>query len=263
VPLTLDNVSFGYEPSRPVLREVSLALAPGALTAVVGPNGAGKSTLLRLMAGVCEPWSGSVRLDGAEVSGIPVRARARRIAYLGQRPEIAFAYTVRQYVALGLYAAGLGGRETTVERTLDRVDLSGRAGDLFAVLSAGQQQRAALARVLAQLEGAPADAALLADEPVAAMDPRHALGTLELLRRLASSGVAVAVVLHDLNLAARFCDEALVLDSGGRVAARGPAGTTLVPSVLDPVFAVRFRALGDAADPRGRALIATAGPAIR
>jgi iron complex transport system ATP-binding protein len=262
MPLVLSTACFEYEPGRPVLREVSLALAPGAVTAVVGPNGAGKSTLLRVMAGVRKPTHGTATLGGQEVSAIPPRTRAHRVAYLGQRPEIAFAYTVRHYVALGRYAAGRGGDGAVIDALLERVDLAGRADDLFGALSAGQQQRAALARVLAQLEGAVAGAALLADEPVAAMDPRHGLATLELFRALAASGIAVAVVLHDINLAARFCDQAIVMDESGRIAAMGPAGNTLVPEVLGPVFGVFFRGLSDPEDPRGRVLIAAAASPI-
>jgi len=259
MPLVLSGVNFGYDAAKPVLRDISLTLPTRAVTAIVGPNGAGKSTLLRLMAGLRRPGSGSVQLDGDEVSEISHRARARRIGYLAQRPEIAFAYTVRQFVALGRYAAGVAAGDDAVSRALERVDLAGRADDVFGVLSAGQQQRAALARILAQLDGPAPGAALLADEPLSAMDPRHALATLELFRSMAASGLAVAIVLHDLNLASRSCDHAVVLDSSGRLAATGPAASTLTPEALDPVFEVQFRTLGDPADPLARALIA-AGP---
>jgi iron complex transport system ATP-binding protein len=254
-------VDFAYTASRPVLREVSFALRPGTVTALVGPNGAGKSTLLRLMAGVRTPGAGRVTLDGVEIASIPRRSRAHRIAYLAQSPSVAFAYTVREFVRLGRYAAGSGGGDAAVARALARVDLSDRADDLFGALSAGQQQRAALARVLAQLDGAPGSPVLLADEPVAAMDPRHALAAMTIFNEMAAAGGgAVAVVLHDLNLAARFCSDALVLDSRGRVAASGPAERTLTPGVLDPVFNVAFQTFGDPADPRRRAILASPPP---
>jgi iron complex transport system ATP-binding protein len=260
MPLEASGVSFAYREGRRVLEGVSLSLTPGGFTGIVGPNGAGKSTLLRLMAGVLTPGAGRVRLNGRDVGSIPHRERARRVAYLSQRASVAFAFTVREYVALGRYAAGAGADAAAVERALARVSLSERSGDLFGALSAGQQQRAALARVLAQLDGPiqPASArVLLADEPVSAMDPRHAIEALALLSEVAASGAAVAVVLHDFNLAARFCRHALVLDEGGRVAAGGPSEQTLTPRVLEPVFGVRFRMVGDPADPPGRALIAS------
>jgi iron complex transport system ATP-binding protein len=238
-----------------VLRDVSLRLAPGRITAFIGPNGAGKSTLLRLMGGIRTPVSGSVRLESAEVSAMPPRARAGRIGYLGQRPEVAFAYTVREFVALGLYAAGRAGARGAVELCLETVDLSARAEEVFGVLSAGQQQRAALARVLAQLGDGGDGAVLLADEPISAMDPRHVLGTLDLFRRLAGRGAAIALVLHDLTLASRFCDCAAVLGGDGRLVAMGPVAEVLIPQVLDPVFDVRFRVLSDGADPAGRVVV--------
>lgn len=259
--MNVSGLSFGYRAARhpPVLRDVSFELPAGAVTAVVGPNGAGKTTLLRLMAGVLKPGTGRVELDGQEVSRLPSRARARRVAYMAQRPAVAFAYSVREYVGLGRYASGASAGGRVVEGAIARVDLADRADEAFSVLSAGQQQRAALARVLAQLDGEGAgsrEKVLLADEPVSAMDPRHALATMEIMRGLATRGGSVAVVLHDLNLAARFCSHALVLDGSGRAAAFGTAEETLTPSVLEPVFEVRFREIGRGEGPEGRALLA-------
>jgi iron complex transport system ATP-binding protein len=242
VPLEAVNLSFGYLARRPVLREVSLALEPGAVTAIVGPNGAGKSTLVRLLLGILEPGAGQVLLDGVAVGAIPHRQRARRLAYVPQRPSVAFAFSVRQYVELGGFAAP-GVARAAADAALESAELAERADDPFPTLSAGQQQRAAMARAIVQLNGsAGSTSALLADEPVSAMDPRHALRAMGLLRSLAARGAAVGVVLHDLGLALRFCDRAAVLDAGGRLASAGPAASTLTPAVLDPVFGVRFTA---------------------
>jgi iron complex transport system ATP-binding protein len=244
--LRAEGVEFGYVPGRAVLRGVSCALDGGRVTAIVGPNAAGKSTLLRLLLGTLRAWSGRVTLDGRDVPGLPYRERARRIAYIAQRSSVAFAFTVREVVRMGRFAAGTGWRadERAAGAALRRVGLLDRADEPFGVLSAGQQQRAMLARALAQLDTRRPAAApgrmLLADEPAAAMDPRHAIETLGLFRELASGGVGVGVVLHDLTLAARFADRAVVLDGSGRVAADGPVGAALDPAVLEGVFGVRF-----------------------
>jgi iron complex transport system ATP-binding protein len=244
VPLEAVNLSFGYVAQRPVLREVSLALEPGAVTAIVGPNGAGKSTMLRLLLGILEPDSGQVFLDGVPVGAIPHRQRARRLAYVPQRPSVAFAFSVREYVELGGFAAPGVFRAAAAE-AIESAELVDRANDPFPTLSAGQQQRAAMARAIVQLNGsAGSPTALLADEPVSAMDPRHALRAMGLLRGLAARGAAVGVVLHDLGLGLRFCDRAAVLDAGGRLVGAGHAASTLTPTVLDPVFGVRFSPAG-------------------
>jgi iron complex transport system ATP-binding protein len=175
------------------------------------------------------------------------RERAARIGYVPQRPSLAFAFTVRQVVRLGLFASGRadGG---AADAALRAVDLAGRADEPFGVLSVGQQQRATLARVLAQLHGRPGPI-ILADEPVSAMDPRHALETMTLLRSIAAAGGSVLVVLHDLTLALRWSDTALVLDSDGRLIADGPSAESLDPAVLEGVFGVRFERLGAALIP--------------
>jgi iron complex transport system ATP-binding protein len=235
--LRADNLAFAYHAARPVLRGISLEFRPGTVTALVGPNGAGKSTLLRLLAGVLAPGSGHVRLDGAAIGSMTHNARASRLAYVAQRPSLAFSFTVRRYVALGGFAAG----NPDPEPALRAVDLLDRADEPFDTLSAGQQQRASLARAKTQLSGPAAGArCLLLDEPISAMDPRHALQTMVLLREQARAGLVVVLALHDLSLAARFCDAAAVLDASGAVVSAGPASQVLVPAVLDPVFAVRF-----------------------
>lgn len=242
--LNAEHVEFAYRRDRPVLRAVSMAAPAGAVTAVVGPNGAGKSTLLRLLLGLARPTSGRVLLEGADVTGIPHADRARRLGYIPQRGSVAFAFSVREVVRLGLYAAHSGGDGmASVDAALERVGLRDRADDPFGALSAGQQQRATIARVLAQLEASSGPRALLADEPVAALDPRHAVETMALLRGLARDGLAVVVVLHDLMLAARWADAAVLLSADGRVAAAGPPAEVLGPGTLPSVFGVEFERL--------------------
>ncbi len=245
--LAAENISFGYHRGRPVLRGVSISLRPVTVTAIIGPNGAGKSTLLRVLAGLLVPESGRVLLQGRPIGGLPHRERSRLVGYIPQRPSLSFAFTVREVVGMGRYAAPR--RDSASSDALALVGLSDRADEPFPDLSAGQQQRAALARALAQLDldrpGASGAVALLADEPVSAMDPRHALGTMELLRDAASRGLAVGVVLHDLTLAARYADDAVLVSDRGVIQAHGAAAEVLTPAVLEAGFGVAFRRFQD------------------
>ncbi len=250
--LELKEVGFEYESGRRVLSGVTHGFRAGAVTGVVGPNGAGKSTLLRLLLGVLRPTSGRAVLDGRDVSGMAARERARRMAYIPQRTTPTFGFSVRECVGMGRLAWGGAGGDV-VERALARVGLSDRGGEVFETLSAGQQQKAVLARSLAQMEGAERGGVLLADEPASALDPAHSLELMTIVRERAAAGATVVMVLHDFAIAGRFCDEVIVLGRGGEVAASGDAGRVLVPEVLDGVFGVRFV--------RGeQALVATAGP---
>ncbi|MGH7131316.1 MAG: ABC transporter ATP-binding protein [Phycisphaerales bacterium] len=237
--LATTDLHFAYHPARPVLRGVTTSFTPGTFTAIVGPNGSGKSTLLRLLLGTLTPSSGAATLAGIPPGTLNPRARAARIGYIAQRADLAEAFTILQYVALGRFA--LSRRDAAVHSALERCALLPRASDLFGELSAGQQQRATLARVLAQLDGGdPSTQTILADEPASAMDPRHALFTLGVLKAESRRGLTIAVVLHDLTLAARLADRVLVLDEQGQLAADGPPSTALEPVLLERVFGVGF-----------------------
>jgi iron complex transport system ATP-binding protein len=240
VPLIASDLSFSYHAAQPVLRHVSLSLNPGSITAILGPNGAGKSTLLRLMLGLLRPTHGSIALDEEPVSSISHARRAARLVYIPQRASIAFAFTLRQYVRMGLGQSLRRDSHAVVDRALDRVELLARAEEPLPTLSVGQQQRATLARALVQVERAAPPAFILADEPTSAMDPRHAILASGILSDLSRAGHAIALVAHDLALATRLASHAIVLDSVGRVAAFAPASEAITPGVLDPVFAVRF-----------------------
>lgn len=239
--LACNDLTFAYSPRVPVLRGVSLSVSPGRVAALVGPNGCGKSTLLRLLAGLAGPSTGSVTLDGRPCRAWSPAERARRLALLAQRPEVAFGYTVRDVVAFGRVSTG-SSEARPIDGALARVGLTDRAAERFEHLSVGQQQRAALARALAQLSTGE-HAALLADEPVSAMDPKHAIESLSIMRGLAQQGHAVLIVLHDLNHALRFADDAVLLDEQGTVAASGEAREVLTPATLEPVFGVGFESV--------------------
>lgn len=227
---------------REVLRGVSHECVPGRVCAVLGPNAAGKSTLLRVLLGVVRPSAGRVTLDGVPIHRVSARTRAARVAYIPQQPTLSEPLSVRQVVELGRYA--LGRSAAACARAIEAVELQDRADEPFRVLSAGLQQRATLARALAQLDpsdGAPGSGrVLLADEPCAAMDPKHTVSTMALFRRLAQAGVAVVLVLHDLTTALRHADDALLLSGRGLVTAAGPVERVLTPEHLEEVFETGF-----------------------
>lgn len=223
-----------------ILKGLSLGFEPGAVTAIVGPNGAGKSSLMSCLAGLRAPNQGEVRLGDIALARIAARARARRIALLEQSPRIAWAVDVQTLVGLGrtpfLGARGLTAEDhAAVARAMDRADVARFAERPVTHLSGGERARVLIARALA---GDPQW--LLADEPLAGLDPGHQLDAAALLRDLAVAGKGVVVTLHDLTLAARMADRVVVL-AGGAVIADGPPRAALTPAVLARAYGVEAR----------------------
>jgi len=227
------DLYFGYEADRPVVSGLSADLMPGRLCALIGPNAAGKTTLLRLMMGQLRPWSGHVLAAGLSVWRMPPRRRASWLSYVPQRGAVSFAFTVEQVVAMGRYA--LASNSGAIEHALTACDLGAIRQRVYAALSAGQQQRVLLARAIAQC--GQTGRVMLLDEPASAMDLWHVHRTMRLLGNMARSGLAVAAVLHDLNLAARYADDVWLLHEG-RIAASGRWDEVLAPQVLEPVYRV-------------------------
>ncbi|HXV23308.1 MAG TPA: ABC transporter ATP-binding protein [Alphaproteobacteria bacterium] len=224
---------------RPVLSGVDLTLGAGQLVGLVGPNGAGKTTFLRAMAGLMPLRGGQVLLDERPLAETSRKERARRIAYLPQRQQVEWPLSVRRLVELGRiphlepWAKPGGADRAAVEQALRATETTGLLERPVPTLSDGERARVLLARCLA---GDPE--ILLADEPVAGLDPYHALKVMELLGLRAASGMAVLVVLHDLALAARFC-ERLVLLADGRVRAEGAPLEVLSPAHLAESYGIR------------------------
>lgn len=223
---------------RDILRDVTLDLERGAFVGLVGPNGAGKTTLLRALAGLLAPSRGSVALDGRPISAITRDERARRIAAFFQGAEAGWPMTAAEVVRLGrLPHRGRrdGGDDLAVARAMARTDVAHLADRRQPTLSAGERMRVLLARALAvEAEW------LLADEPITALDPGHQLDAMALLRGVARDGTGVVAVLHDLGLAARFCDRVVVIGEG-MVAADGRPETALTDGLLASVFGITVR----------------------
>ncbi|MFA6046158.1 MAG: ABC transporter ATP-binding protein [Phycisphaerales bacterium] len=247
--LEFQDAHFDY-PGRPVLAGVSAVFEPGHLTAILGPNGAGKTTMLRLALGLLAPTRGTVTLAGRATHALSPGDRAASLVYVPQRADVAFAFTAREIVTLGLYAQRLPGpvQRRRVDEALTKADIADRADDVFGALSAGQQQRVTLARALAQVGGGGDPRCVLADEPVSAMDPAHVLRAMRLLTEISKSHV-VGVVLHDLPLVLQCASRVVLMGPAGKVVAAGPTLEAITESTLHAAFGIAFRAIPDPANP--------------
>lgn len=229
-------VSLG---GRRVLGGAHFALGAGEVVGLIGPNGAGKTTLLRVLAGLLRPETGDVRIDGRPAQSLSRAERARQVAYLPQGGTSHWAVTVETLVSMGRLPylgswRGLAAADrAAVDHALRVCDMARFAARPVTTLSGGERARALLARALA---GEPR--VLLADEPVSGLDLAHQLDVMETLRGLACDGAGVVTVMHDLSLAARFCDR-LVLLSDGTVAAEGACASVLSADNLARCYGVR------------------------
>ncbi len=223
MPLEVENLTFAYD-GRSVLRGVSFQLMPGEVLGLIGPNGAGKSTLIRLAAGFLRPDRGTVRLFGRPPAHWPPRQLARWVALVPQGAYIPPTFTVWESVLLGRtpYLGFLGvprqPDRAATRRALEWVGIADLSERLVGELSGGERQRVLLARALAQ-----EPRCLLLDEPTTHLDIHHQVAVLSLIRRMAvECGIAVLIVLHDLNLAATFADRLVLLVDGMLVALGDP-----------------------------------------
>lgn len=234
VNLQISCLKLGLERQRrAVLGDISCTFKPFELTAVVGPNGAGKSSLLQCLAGVLDPTEGRIELDGRSAQEFSAAQRARLGAYLPQAETPAWSLAVSDLVALGLLPWGRPADSAKrVFKALDLVDARQFAARPVTQLSGGELRRVQLARLL--VGEAPL---LIADEPTAALDIRHQLQLMHTFRKQADAGRTVVLALHDLPLAARFCDRILLLQDG-RLVAQGSPEDVFTPALIGDVYGV-------------------------
>ena len=222
---------------RAVVRDIGVHMEGGTLVGVLGPNGAGKSTFVRALLGLL-PVDGTVTVDGDPLASLARSEVARRIAYLPQGQALHWPVSVERLVALGRlphlapFSHLADDDRSAVQRAMARAEVGHLAGRVATELSGGERARVLLARALAV--EAPA---LIADEPLASLDPAHQIHGMEVLRAEADAGGLVVAVLHDLTLAARFCDRILVLHDGALVADGAPLDV-LTASLLEQVYDV-------------------------
>jgi len=233
--LRLDGVGVRIGAAQ-LVRDVTVHCVPGSFVGLLGPNGSGKSSLLRTVYRVLAPHTGAVLLDDEDLlRRYPARQAAQRIAVLAQDPGHDLGFTVAEVVAAGRTPHHGGwvrwgsGDHAIVARAVDAVGLSGHEHRPFGTLSGGERQRVLLARALAQQPSV-----LVLDEPTNHLDIGTQLGLLELVRGL---GVTVLAALHDLNLAAAYCDQLYVLCDGG-IVAHGTPGQVFTPELVADVFGV-------------------------
>lgn len=244
----IDGVSFRVG-ERVLLHPLTLNLARGRVTGLIGHNGSGKSTLLKLLARQQPPSAGTIRFEARALPDWDHRAFARKVAYLPQQLPGADGMSVRELVALGRYPwHGALGRFTgrdreKVQEAMYLTDVERFAGRAVDSLSGGERQRVWLAMLVSQ-----DSECLLLDEPISALDIAHQLDVLGLVRRLSEEkGLGVVVVLHDVNMAARFCDDIVALRSGALLA-QGAAAQMMCAETLSAVYGIP---MGIVPHPRG------------
>lgn len=236
--LVLRGLTYGYGGgSRPALDGVDLEAGPGEVVGLAGPNGSGKSTLVRILSGVLDGYRGSAGLDGREVRELSPRDLARQVAVVPQEPSFGLPFTALETVLLGRHPhlSGLAFEsQRDVElahEALRRSGIDALAGRPIHELSSGERQRVVFAKALAQQPRA-----LLLDEPASFLDVRHQVELYDLVRDMArDEGTTVLTVLHDLNLAAEYCDRIYLLKAG-RVEAAGATGEVFTYATLKRVF---------------------------
>jgi iron complex transport system ATP-binding protein len=235
--LRIDNLTMKLK-RQPILQDISAVFELGKITVLLGPNGAGKSTLLRCIAGLIEPTSGSITLQGQPLKNIAVKQRAKMIALLSQSAEIQWNITVRTLVALGRiphhgwFANDSAADNAAIETAMTATDVAQFADRTIFTLSGGEKARVMLARVLA---GTPQW--LLADEPLAHLDLAHQLEVLQIFKDSARNGCGVVLVLHDLHQAARVADHIIFL-SQGKIVCVGLPNKTLSTENIANIYNV-------------------------
>ena len=259
-PQTISAQGLSYEvQAQTLLDSVDLQAGRGEFLGLIGPNGAGKSTLLRAISGILGYREGTVRLDGADLRSLSSKDIAAGLALVPQIAPYTHGFTSIELVLMGRYPHlgrfQIEGREDDriAREAMRRTEIEQFADRTLDTLSGGERQRVFVSRALAQQPHV-----LLLDEPTANLDVLHQLKVLGLVRRLVDDGLTAVAAIHDLNMAARYCDR-LVLLSGGRVLAEGSPEEVLTPETMESAFSVRAAAYRDPIT--GSLAISLIGPA--
>lgn len=236
------NIVFGYNGGPPVLHGVNLYVEKGDFLGILGPNGSGKTTLLGLMCGTLRPGKGKVLLEGKDMLRWTRKEVARKIAVVPQKSALGFEYKVEEVVSMGRYPhmgrfsfSDPGGSEA-VEKAMGSTEVLHLRGKTVDRLSGGERQRVMIARALAQ-----EPKILMLDEPTKNLDIRHSLDIMELVRKWnREKALTVVAVLHDLDIASRYCTKCIMLKEG-RISSSGNTVSVITPGNIDRVFNVKSR----------------------
>jgi iron complex transport system ATP-binding protein len=229
---------------RTILSDINLAIHPGEIVGILGPNGAGKSTLIKTALGLIPPTIGTALLAGQPTTALTLVERARRAAYVPQDREAAWALTVEAIVALGriaarsAFAAPSTEDHAAIAKAMMDADVMAIRDRRITELSGGERARVLIARALAQ-----ESPLLLADEPTSGLDPAHQLNLLTLFRKMSDAGRAIALSLHELHLATRWCDRLILLHEGG-IAAEGKPDAVLTRENMLTVYGCDAHIIG-------------------
>ena len=234
--ITVNGLSFSYN-SRPVLKDISLELGVGEIMGVIGPNGSGKSTLLKCMDRLLKPKGGSILLDGKAINRFSMSELARLIGYVPQREDNRFPVEVFDAILMGRkpflnWKPSIKDMEK-VSEIIEVLKLQDIALRDIGSISGGERQKVIIARAIAQ-----EPEMLLLDEPTSYLDLRHQLEVMDIVKDLAAKGTSSVVAVHDLNLAARYCDKLVLLQEGEIFAAGGRE--VLQPENIEPVYQVKI-----------------------
>lgn len=234
--LKVNNLTCGYD-SREVIKNISFYVDAGEFVGIIGPNGAGKTTLFRAASKVLTPYSGSILYKEKNISEIPPRDFAREVAVMQQIPEIPFAFSVEEFVSMGRFPhigrfeAQGEGDEKIVESALELAGVISLRERKISELSGGERQRVILAQGLAQ-----EPQLLLLDEPTSHLDIAHQVQVMDLIKKLKrEKSLTVITVLHDLNLAASYCNRLILLDEG-KVSEDGTPESVLTYQNIEKVY---------------------------
>ena len=242
----LKQVSFAYK-DQPVLAGIDLTFSAGKCYGLLGPNGSGKTTLLDLLCGLATAEQGEIRYRETLLAHWQARELAKRVALVPQDFQVRFGFSVREVVEmgrhphLGRFAALTTQGHALIDAVMKEMGVAGFAARSVTRLSGGEKQRVAVARALVQ-----APEVLLLDEATSNLDIYHSMSILALIRRrVAEQGLTVVAAIHDLNLAASFCDELIFLKKG-RIICQGPTDEVLRPDIIQEVYGVEARVREDA-----------------